>query len=78
MSIVYGAEESNLNEAILQNFTKSSALAILVFILLYPPCISASAVFKKESDTLSACLSLIINTIIALIVSILVFNIIKF
>lgn len=78
MSIVYGAEESNLNEAILQNFTKSSALAMLVFILLYPPCISALAVFKKESDTLSACLSLVINTLIALIASILVFNIVKF
>ena len=78
MSIVYGAEESNLNEAILQNFTKSSALAILVFILLYPPCISALAVFKKESDTFSACLSLVVNTLIALIASILVFNIVKF
>ena len=78
MSIVYGAEESNLNEVILQNFTKSSALAMLVFILLYPPCISALAVFKKESDTLSACLSLVVNTLIALIASILVFNIVKF
>lgn len=78
MSIVYGAEESNLNNAILQNFTKSSALAILIFILLYPPCISALAVFKKESDMFSACLSLIINISIALIASILVFNLPNF
>lgn len=78
MSIVYGAEESNLGETISQNFSKSSALAILAFILLYPPCISALAVFKRESGTVSACLSLVVNTVVALVASVLVFNFIRF
>ena len=77
MSIVYEKDGESLNEAIVNNFSKSSGLAILIFILLYPPCISAFAAFKREAGLASACISLLINTSIALILSILAFNLIK-
>lgn len=78
MSIVYGADEIGLNNAILNNFSKAGVLSILSFILLYPPCFSAFAAFKREAGFPSACISVLTNTIIALIVSILVFSLFSF
>lgn len=77
MSIVYGADGINLNEAIISNFTKSSAISMIVFILLYPPCVSALAAFKREAGTLSSLLAFCLNTSIALILSAVIFNLVN-
>ena len=78
MSVIYRSDNMALSDALLANFSKSSALAMIVFILLYPPCISAFAAFRKEAGTASACVSFIINLFIALIFSILTFVVSSF
>lgn len=75
MSVIYRSDDMSLNDALLANFSKSSALAMIVFILLYPPCVSAFATFRKEAGLSSACISLVINSLIALVFSILAFGI---
>ena len=78
MSVIYRSDSMSLSDALLANFSKSSALAMIVFILLYPPCISAFATFRKEAGMASACVSFIINLFIALIFSILTFVVSSF
>jgi len=75
MSVVYRSDNISLNEALLANFSRSSALAMIVFILLYPPCVSAFATFRKEAGLSSACISFVINSLIALVFSILTFGV---
>lgn len=48
MSVLYGASISTVVPTI---FTPLTAYAFLVFVLLYPPCISALATIKKEYGT---------------------------
>ena len=75
MSVVYRSDNISLSEALLANFSRSSALAMIVFILLYPPCVSAFATFRKEAGLSSACISFVVNSLIALVFSILAFGI---
>ena len=48
MSVLYGASISTIIPTL---FTPVTAYAFLVFVLLYPPCISALATMKKEYGT---------------------------
>ncbi|TCK02530.1 ferrous iron transport protein B [Phorcysia thermohydrogeniphila] len=50
LGTLYGAEE-NVIEAIAHIFTPASALAFMVFTLLYMPCIATIAAIKHESGT---------------------------
>jgi len=50
LGTLYGAEE-NVIEAIAHTFTPASALAFVVFTLLYMPCIATIAAIKQESGS---------------------------
>jgi ferrous iron transport protein B len=50
LGTLYGAEE-NVVEAISHIFTPASALAFMVFTLLYMPCIATIAAIKQESGS---------------------------
>ena len=50
LGTLYGTEE-NVTEALSHVFTPSSALAFMVFTLLYTPCVATIAAIKQESGT---------------------------
>ncbi len=51
MGTLYGAGESGLVKALQSTFTPESALAFLVFTLLYTPCVATMAAIKQESGS---------------------------
>lgn len=58
MATIYAVESDdedtvNLEEALLadENFTTLTALSLMVFVLIYPPCIAALAVLKRETGS---------------------------
>ncbi|QED23794.1 ferrous iron transporter B [Candidatus Deianiraea vastatrix] len=74
MGILYGFDAANLSDEDLDARKKSaqsrikraislpSALSMIAFFMLYLPCISATATFKKESQMRYATLSLVVIT----------------
>ncbi|MDR1364877.1 MAG: ferrous iron transport protein B [Oscillospiraceae bacterium] len=79
MAVVYGSEELTLKKTILQEFSASAAIAFLVFVLIYLPCISAISVMRKELGSRSlTILALLYQTSIAWLVSVLVFQFSKY
>ena len=56
------------------DFTAASALAFLVFSLLYFPCIATLAAIKNEAGWGWASASMIYNTVVAWIISYIVYN----
>jgi ferrous iron transport protein B len=56
-------------------FTAANALALMVFCLLYTPCIATIATIKKESESIKFTLiSIVFQILVAYGVSALVFN----
>jgi ferrous iron transport protein B len=43
--------DTSLSQALQSNFTPASALAFLVFVLLYAPCVAAMGALKTEFGT---------------------------
>jgi len=74
MAIVYG-HETDLRDILILNFSKLSAFSIVIFILLYSPCIAAISTIKKELGTKIAIASFIYQTVLALTISTLIFQI---
>lgn len=56
-------------------FTQSSALSFLVFCLLYSPCLATISVFRKEIGKKWTYISIVLQLIIAYVVSFLVYRI---
>jgi cytochrome bd-type quinol oxidase subunit 2 len=74
MGVLYAG---SLKASLLSHFTPASAYSFLVFVLLYPPCISAIATMKKEYGKNMALASIVYQSCLAWIVSFIVFNLIK-
>jgi ferrous iron transport protein B len=72
LGVLYGA---NLSSTLSTLFTPLSAYAFLVFILLYPPCISAMVTMKKEYGKKFMAFSIIFQLGLAWIISFMIFNI---
>ena len=80
LEILYGANEENLDEAIIESgdFTPSSALAFMVFILLFFPCIATVVAIKAETGRTSwAIFTMIYDTLIAWLFAFLVYNVVE-
>lgn len=72
MGVLYGA---NLSDLLPKLFTPVTAYAFLVFILLYPPCISALGTMKKEYGNKMTIFSILYQISLAWIVSFIVYRI---
>lgn len=72
MGVLYGA---NLTSVIPHFFTPLTSYVFLVFVLLYPPCISALGTMKKEYGNKMALFSLCYQIALAWIVSFIIFRI---
>ncbi len=74
MGVIFG---NDLQSILPLFFTKASAIAFLVFVLLYTPCISVLSTIKHEYGTKLMTISIIYQFALAYCVSFLVFNIFK-
>lgn len=72
MGVLYGA---NLSDLLPKLFTPVTAYAFLVFVLLYPPCISALGTMKKEYGSKMTIFSILYQISLAWIVSFIVYRI---
>lgn len=83
LGILYSVGETvnsntSLISAIQNNFTAASAYSYMVFVLLYMPCIAAFAAIKKEMNSWKwTIFTVSFQTVIAWLVSFLVYNIIN-
>lgn len=77
MSIVFDADESSLSETLHSTFSFASSISMIVFILLYSPCIAAIATIRKELGTKSAVFSFIYQTSLALVFSSITYQILS-
>ena len=59
------------------SFTPASALSFMIFCLLYSPCLATISVFKKEIGTKWTVISIVVQLIIAYLISFFVFNLYK-
>ena len=59
------------------SFTPASALSFMIFCLLYSPCLATISVFKKEIGTKWTVISIVVQFIIAYLISFFVFNLYK-
>ncbi len=76
LGVLYGSEEDNLSEALLHSgdYTPRSAAALMVFILLFFPCIATIAAIRSETGSRKwAAFSVIYNTAVAWIMAYLVY-----
>lgn len=69
-----GAEDTTLSLALHEHFTPLSAAALLVFVLLYVPCIATLGAIKHEFGTSWAVTSGIYQTAVAWVVALLVYQ----
>ena len=72
LGVLYNTEEENLSESLINSgdFTKSSAAAFLVFILLFFPCIATIATIAEETGSKKfALFAIIYNTGIAWLIA---------
>ncbi|WP_234123724.1 ferrous iron transport protein B [Clostridium hydrogenum] len=72
MSVLYGA---NISAVVHTVFTPLTAYAFLIFVLLYPPCISALGTMKKEYGTKMMSFLVVYQIAIAWIAAFLVYRI---
>ncbi len=72
MGVLYGA---NLTKAIPTFFTPLTSYVFLVYVLLYPPCISAMATMKKEYGNKMALFALAYQLTLAWVVAFIVYRI---
>lgn len=72
MGVLYGA---NLSDLLPKLFTPVSAYAFLVFVLLYPPCVSALGTMKKEYGNKMTIFSIVYQISLAWIVSFIIYRI---
>ncbi|MDF2503844.1 ferrous iron transport protein B [Clostridium sp.] len=72
MGVLYGA---NLSELLPKLFTPISAYAFLVFVLLYPPCISALGTMKKEYGSKMTIFSIVYQISLAWVISFIIYRI---
>lgn len=76
MSVLYGSSTTSLSDALKVAFPPFSALAFMVFVLLYTPCIAAiSSIHKELGSAKLTAISLIYQFLIAFFASALVFQI---
>jgi ferrous iron transport protein B len=68
------AEDTLLSLALRGNFNTLSALALLVFVLLYVPCVATLGAIKHEFGTSWAVTSAVYQTTVAWIVAFLVYQ----
>ena len=59
------------------SFTPASALSYMIFCLLYSPCLATISVFKKEIGTKWTIISIVLQFIIAYLLSFVAFNIFR-
>ena len=69
--------QMNILAFVSQIFTIYSAISFIVFVVLYTPCIASISVIKKEFGIKSAINVIIIQNLIAYIISFIVFNFLK-
>jgi ferrous iron transport protein B len=69
------AEDTALSLALQKQFTPLSALALLVFVLLYVPCVATLGAIKHEFGTSWAVTSGIYQTAVAWIVALMVYQV---
>lgn len=55
-------EDTSLREIIASNISLASAMAFIVFVMVYLPCLAATAVFAKEAESLKYTVYLVIFT----------------
>ncbi|UZW15648.1 ferrous iron transport protein B [Clostridium pasteurianum] len=72
LGVLYGA---NLSELLPKLFTPVTAYAFLVFVLLYPPCISALGTMKKEYGSKMTVFTIVYQILLAWIVSFIIYRI---
>ena len=68
------AEDTALSLALRENFTTLSALSLLVFVLLYVPCVATLGAIKHEFGTSWAVTSAVYQTAVAWIVAFMVYQ----
>jgi ferrous iron transport protein B len=80
MNIVFQTNNtSQLSEVLNQNFTFSSAISFLIFVLLYIPCLATIATIIKETKSLTITVfSAIYPFVIAYIISFLIYHTLVF
>ncbi len=74
LSQVYGAGEAGLGEALQLAFPPAAAIAFLLFILLYSPCVSALAAMRHEFGTRFAWTQALYTTALAWAVAVLAYQ----
>ncbi|KFL33462.1 MULTISPECIES: ferrous iron transport protein B [unclassified Sulfurospirillum] len=57
-------EDNSLREIIASNMNFASAMAFIVFVMIYLPCLAATAVFYKEAESLKYTVYLVLFTFI--------------
>ena len=68
-------EDTSLSLALRENFTSLSAFALLVFVLLYVPCVATLGAIKHEFGTSWAVMSAVYQTAVAWIAALLVYQV---
>jgi ferrous iron transport protein B len=74
MPVDEAPQETALSAALQEHFTPLSALAFLIFVLLYVPCIATIGAIKHEFGTPWAVLSAVYQTAVAWMIAFLVFQ----
>jgi ferrous iron transport protein B len=68
------AENTALSNALREHFTPLSAVALLVFVLLYVPCIATLGAIKHEFGTSWAVTSAVYQTAVAWVAAFIVYQ----
>ncbi len=68
-------EDTTLSQALQGHFTSLSALAFLVFVLLYIPCIATMGAIKQEFGARWATSAAVYQTLFAWLAAVLVFQV---
>jgi ferrous iron transport protein B len=75
-AVLTGASAAELPAALSQMFTPLSALAFLVFTLIYSPCVAAISTIKREMHSAKAALGVVLyQTAVAWLVAFIVFQV---
>jgi ferrous iron transport protein B len=69
-----GAQDTTLSRALREHFTPLSAMAMLVFVLLYVPCVATLGAIKHEFGTSWAVMSAVYQTGVAWLAAFLVYQ----
>ena len=70
-----GAEDTTLSLALRENFTPLSAVALLVFVLLYVPCVATLGALKHEFGATWSLTSAVYQTAVAWVAALLVYQV---